>query len=242
MSITAILWMQPRWVINQIGSLICPDAVFYIPTQQPVVALTIDDGPDDQRIGAENTTTRILDVLATHQAKATFFLISSRISDQNQALISQMVRQGHELGNHLIADVPSITLNLSEFRLALDKAEQDILAAAKEDASIQWMRPGSGRCNAEMAKIVQEKGYKIALGERWPYDTNIPSSAFATQQILANVRPGSIIVLHDYGPSGSWGDLTVDTLSQVLPELNRQGYRVVTLTELSQLATTNKKK
>lgn len=236
----AILWRQPRWAINHFAPLICPGAVFYIPLDEPVIALTIDDGPDDQRTGDENTTARLLDVLATHQAKATFFLISNRISNQNQTLIAKMVQQGHELGNHLVADVPSVTLSLSEFNVAIDQAEQALLAAAKHDTSIRWMRPGSGRCNSEMAQIAQGKGYKIALGEIWPYDTTIPSSTFAVQQILANVRPGSIIVLHDYGPNGEWGDRTVDTLSQVLPELNRRGYRVVTLTTLSQLATSSK--
>ncbi len=228
--------MQPRWVIKPLASSICPNAIFYIPTNEPVIALTIDDGPDDQRTGNHNTTARILDVLFTHQAKATFFLISSRISPHNQALVVQMVRQGHELGNHLVADVPSINLSLSDFKVALDQAEQEILAAAEHKTSIRWMRPGSGRCNLEMAQIAQEQGYKIALGEIWPYDTTIPSSTFATQHILANVRPGSIIVLHDYGPKGVWGDRTLDTLSQVLPELNRRGYRVVTLTELAEIS------
>ncbi|QUY44596.1 polysaccharide deacetylase family protein [Acaryochloris marina] len=227
-----VLWMQPRWAIDRLAPLICPGAIFYLPTEQPIVALTIDDGPDDQRAGDTNTTGKILQVLAQHDAKATFFMISSRLSAQNQAFITQMVRQGHELGNHLTIDVPSISLPLPEFQTALQTAEQDILAAANHKTSLEWMRPGSGRCTPEMAEIAQQQGYKIALGAPWPYDTNLPSSDFAAQQILANVQPGSIIVLHDYGPEGAWGLRTVQTLNQILPQLKQKGYRVVTLTEL----------
>ncbi|WP_299415354.1 polysaccharide deacetylase family protein [Acaryochloris sp. IP29b_bin.148] len=228
----AILWKQPHWVIDRLSAVICPGAVYYVPMEQPVVALTIDDGPDDQQIGAANTTQKILDVLAQHQTKATFFLISSRVLPQNQHLIAMMRRQGHELGNHLTVDEPSINLSLPEFTSALQTAEQQIQAAADSNISLRWMRPGSGRCNPEMAQIAQQQGYKIALGSLWPYDTTLPSSKFAVQQILANVQPGSIIVLHDYGPNGDWGNRTVETLTQLLPQLKQKGYSVVTLSEL----------
>lgn len=232
----AIAWMQPRWLLDTLAPAICPEALYYVETDQPFVALTVDDGPDDQRPGKTNTTQKILDVLAQYNAKATFFLISSRITPQNQALITEMARQGHELGNHLTVDEPSINLSLPAFATALNTAEQEILAAAQVSAnhSLRWLRPGSGRGNPAMTQIAKQQGYRMALGSVWPYDTSLPSSAFAVQQILANVQPGSIIVLHDYGPDGDWGDRTAFTLAQVLPDLKRRGYSVVTLTELVQ--------
>ncbi|NJK41004.1 MAG: polysaccharide deacetylase family protein [Acaryochloridaceae cyanobacterium SU_2_1] len=234
----AIAWMQPRWLFNILSPAICPGALYYVETAQPLVALTIDDGPDDQRTGKTNTTQKILDILAQHQAKATFFLISNRITPQNQGLIAEMIRQGHELGNHLMADEPSINLPLPKFEAALKTAEQKILAAAQVPSgySLQWLRPGSGRCNPAMSNIAQQQGYRMALGSLWPYDTSLPSSSYAVQQILANLRPGSVLVLHDYGPHGDWGDRTVVTLAQVLPKLKERGYTVVTLTELVQSA------
>lgn len=232
MSGMAILWLQPRWAIDSISNAVCPGALYYVPTDQPIVALTIDDGPDDQRIGEANTTEKILKVLAKHDAEATFFLISSRIKNKNQDLIAKMVRQGHELGNHLTVDTPSIKLPLPEFKSALQTAEREILSAADGNITLEWMRPGSGLCNPAMAEIAKQQGYNIALGSLWPYDTALPSSEFASQQILANVQPGRIIVLHDYGHDGEWGDRTIVTLSKVLPELKRRGYKVGTLTEL----------
>jgi peptidoglycan/xylan/chitin deacetylase (PgdA/CDA1 family) len=66
----------------------------------------------------------------------------------------------------------------------------------------------------------------------YPFDAAIPSTRFAGRHILANIRPGAVIVLHD-GPAR--GRRTLGVLQEVLPELRARGYRVVTLSELSRL-------
>jgi len=85
-----------------------------------------------------------------------------------------------------------------------------------------------------MLKIAYRHGYRVALGSIFPFDTNIPSSWFASAQILCNARSGSIIILHD---TGLWGERTALTLSRVLPKLSQKGYQVVTLSELYGIAT-----
>jgi peptidoglycan/xylan/chitin deacetylase (PgdA/CDA1 family) len=77
----------------------------------------------------------------------------------------------------------------------------------------------------------EKRGYRCVLGSVYPFDTVIPSSLFATNFILWNVKPGAIIILHDRGKRGK---RTIQTLKRILPELNRRGYNVVTLTELYQ--------
>jgi peptidoglycan-N-acetylglucosamine deacetylase len=67
----------------------------------------------------------------------------------------------------------------------------------------------------------------------YPLDAAIPSSRFAAGYILRNVRPGSIVVLHD---GGARGRRTLRTLAAVLPELRRRGYAVLTLSALDSLA------
>jgi peptidoglycan-N-acetylglucosamine deacetylase len=96
-------------------------------------------------------------------------------------------------------------------------------------APLRWARPGSGWYSRETVAALSRQGYGCALGSVYPWDATIPSSAFASWHILRNVRPGAIIVLHD---AGSRGRRTLNTLSTVLPELRRRGYRVVTLSEL----------
>lgn len=219
----------------QISPWLCPGAVFFVDTETPIVALTIDDGPDDIDANRPKTTRQILDVLSKYDAHATFFLIGERITAKNQSLVADMLEQGNEVGNHLWKDEPSITLPLSAFESKLLKTQQRILGATQirgTPLQINWLRPGGGMANRDMIKVAQKYSYRVALGSIWPYDTLIPSSAFASKQILSNVRPGAIIILHDHGDKGEWGKRTAVTLEQVLPELQRRGFKVVTLSKL----------
>ena len=211
------LLFPQHWFIKIIAPLICPDAVYFITTDKPLIALTIDDSPD------AITTNKILDVLAQHKVVATFFPISNNIPE-NKIIIDRIVNEGHKIGNHLTKDEPSIKLG-TNFETELDKAHQ-ILSDFTE---IKWLRPGNGWCNKAMVKTVRKYNYQIALGSVWSYDTHIPSSSFASWFILANTKPGSIIVLHDAGKRGA---RTVTTLKKIIPKLKQKGYRFVTLSEL----------
>jgi peptidoglycan/xylan/chitin deacetylase (PgdA/CDA1 family) len=213
----AAIVFQPDWVVSMLAKH-SPEVVYLVDTQEPVVALTIDDGPDS--IG----TPRILDVLGQHDAHATFFLITSRIPG-NEDVVLRTVEEGHELANHLTTDGRSILLSPSEFERQLLEAH-DVLSRFSD---VRWLRPGSGWYNDAMLSIIHQHGYRCALGSVYPFDPQIPSSWFASRYILRNIRPGSIIVLHDYGARG---ERTASALATILPELHRRGFRVVTLSEL----------
>jgi peptidoglycan/xylan/chitin deacetylase (PgdA/CDA1 family) len=198
-----------------------PEVVYFVETEEPVVALTIDDGPDPA------TTPEILDVLDQYDAHATFFLISSHVPG-NEDIVVRTVEEGHEIANHLTTDEPSILLPFADFEQQLLEAH-DVLS---QFADVHWFRPGSGWYNAGMLSIAHEHGYRCALGSVHPFDPQIPSAWFAAHYILGNIQPGSIIILHDYGARG---ERTVTALETVLPELDRRGFRVVTLSELVDL-------
>jgi peptidoglycan/xylan/chitin deacetylase (PgdA/CDA1 family) len=199
-----------------------PEVTYFFRTQDPAVALTLDDGPDPQ------VTPQILEVLHHYGARATFFLISSRVPG-NEEVLRRMVGAGHEIGNHLTTDAPSIRLSPQEFEEHLLRAHR-VLAPF---GPLRWFRPGSAWFNEEMLAILRKHGYRLALGSVFPLDTHLPFPAFAGWFILRSVAPGSIIVLHD---GGDRGKRAVVTLHQVLPALKKRGYRVVTLTELESLA------
>lgn len=213
-----ILLFPQHWFIKLISPMICPNAVFFVTTNEPIIALTIDDSPD------LDTTEQILDILAQYKVVATFFPISDNIP-QNKAIIDRIVNEGHEIGNHLTKDEPSIKLG-ANFEIKLNKAHQ-ILSDFTE---IKWLRPGNGWCNKAMVETVRKYNYQIALGSVWSYDTHIHSAWFASWFILANTKPGSIIVLHDVGQRGL---RTVTTLKKVMPKLKQKGYRFVTLSNLN---------
>lgn len=197
-----------------------PGCLYRVASREPVVALTLDDGPDPA------TTPPLLDLLRRHGARATFFLIGERVRGRER-LVSEMAAAGHEVGNHFTRDRPGIALDEDEF-------ERDLLEAhgvLAPHGTLRWARPGAGWYSQAMIATMRRHGYRCALGSVYPWDAAIPWPAFATRHILHNVRPGAILVLHD---GGARGRRTARILDAVLPELRRRGFRVVTLSELVQ--------
>jgi peptidoglycan/xylan/chitin deacetylase (PgdA/CDA1 family) len=212
----SVFWASPGWFFKLLNRL-HPGCLYEVPTESPLVTLTIDDGPDSV------STPRILDQLRQYDARATFFLITDRIPGQVR-LVKRVVKEGHELGNHFTRDRPSIWMDGQTFEADLLQAHE----ALEQWAKPRWARPGSGWYTQEMLEVMRRHGYRCALGSVYPFDVLIPSVSWASSYILRNVRPGAIIILHDGGKRGL---RTARTLTRVLPELRRRGYRVVTLSE-----------
>jgi peptidoglycan-N-acetylglucosamine deacetylase len=192
--------------------------VFHGPTAARVVALTIDDGPDAR-------TPAILDLLAAHDARATFFLVAAHIAG-NEATVRALLAQGHEIGHHMLHDTPTARQPAAVFEEHFLAAES-ILQAFQP--CLRWFRPASARFNAHVLRTVRAHGYTPVLGDVYPLDAHIPSADFAANYILRNVRPGSILVLHE---GGARAGRAMRALERVLPELRRRGYHVTTLSEL----------
>jgi len=209
--------LQPNWVLNRLMHR-SPEVLYTVNTDQKLIALTIDDGPDPE------STDAILDVLANHDAHATFFVLIEHVNE-NEDLVERMVAEGHELGNHLLEDTPSIQHPKTEFEAQLEHAHD----ALSRFTTIRWFRPGSGWYNREMLQALERYQYRLALGSIYPFDSHIPSSWFASRYIVWRAYPGAVIVLHDHGNRGG---RTVDTLAYSLPILKERGYRIVTLSEL----------
>ena len=209
---------QPQWMFYLVSQL-RPGALFFVDTEQPVIALTIDDGPYAE------TTEMILQVLERHGAKATFFMLSDELP-RHEATLQHLVASGHELGNHMTQDEASIQLSPEEFHTKFVMADQALSAYS----TISWFRPGMGWYNTPMLQLIEGQGYQLVLGSLFPYDTHLPSIQFAEWFVLNNLDPGDILVLHD-GPKNR-GERTVQLLDQLLPKIQQRGYRVITLTEL----------
>jgi len=195
--------------------------VFAVDTHERVVAITIDDGPSA-------ATPEILKVLDDHGSRATFFLIGSQIEAYPE-LAEQIVEAGHEVGHHMMEDRPSNALSDEEFIRRFDRMDRilDDLGGSR------WFRPGSGWYDDDMVRTAAERGYRTVLGSVYPYDAHIPWTGFLSWYVRQHTTPGSIVVLHD-GPER--GVRTAEVLRSVLSDLDRRGYRAVTLTELTELA------
>src|SRR5215218_6611139 len=95
-------------VADAVGHRFGTEIVVHRGTRLPRVALTVDDGP------APETTPQLLRVLSRHGARATFFLVGERAS-RHRDLVAGIAAAGHELGNHLWRDEPSVLLGRAEF-------------------------------------------------------------------------------------------------------------------------------
>lgn len=220
----SMLFFQPRFLLD-ILAFKYPGAIYYVDTDQKAIALTIDDSPDP------TSTAEILDILSDYDVKATFFVICGNVNG-NEGIINRMVNEGHELGNHNMKETPSIKLSPQEFESQL--LECDSILSNYHHS--KWYRPGSGWYNSRLVKQVENLGYRIALASLHPFDPQLPSSRYGIFQILTSASPGSIILLHD---GRERGPRTAKILRAIIPLLLKRGYKIVTLTELTKLASIN---
>jgi len=195
--------------------------LYFVPVDERVVALTIDDAPHPM------VTPRLLDVLKDNGAHATFFVIGDHARG-NEHILRRARSEGHELGNHLAREHPSIWLSAAQFEQEL--AEVDSIIAPLPGRT-KWFRQGSGWYSRRMLDQAKSHRYRCALGSVYPFDTIIRNRRVMATYIRNRVFPGAVIILHDGKPDRVRSALV---LSDVLPDLKTAGYRVVTLSELVQ--------
>lgn len=156
------------------------------------VFLTIDDCP-----GSLKETHLILDALQQTNSKATFFIISSFVTPEKEILLSRMVAEGHELGNHMVVDAPTVNYSPNQFETDLIQCE-NLIKKFQPPTEIKWYRPPSGALKAWQIPILEKHGYKIAMGDVYPFDVKMPVSSinWVINYVLRSIRPGSIVILH----------------------------------------------
>jgi peptidoglycan/xylan/chitin deacetylase (PgdA/CDA1 family) len=212
------LGCTPRPLVQELARA-HPGCVYELDSRKKIVALTIDDGPDAV------TTPRLLKLLNEHNAHATFFLISDRVTG-NDSLVAEILRQDHEIGNHFSRNEASIRLSPGAFKASFLRAD----SVLRQFAPVRWVRPASGLYNARMLRVFAQHEYRCALGSVYPFDPQLPFARYGASVVLREVRPGAVIILHDGGYKGR---NTERVLRRILPELTRRGYRIVTLSDLA---------
>ena len=206
-----IHYFQRRW----------PDVLWRVSTSSKIIALTIDDGPSQY-------THEIMQILHANNATATFFIIGSQVAG-HEATLQDLIRNGNELGNHAMHDEPSRSLSdatLVDHIQSVEEMLHEAYAAVDAEPPPKYFRPGSGFFSERMRKMLGRLGYQLVLGNIYPHDPQISFWRINASHILSMLQPGGIIICHD---RRSW---TVPMLRKVLPEIQRKGYRIVTVTEL----------
>ena len=179
------------------------------------VALTFDDGPS-------TLTPRVLDILEQYDATATFFVIGSQIDTTTEPTIRRAVVLGCEIGSHSFTH-PYMTKLSKEAQLK--QSEQTIAAIEKYAPAPKYFRPPYMDADEVTHGVVPQ----IFIGGYCPsdWDANV-SVEERIKGLLENVEDGLIFILHDFKDNNG----TVEALEMVIPELQKQGYGLVSVGEL----------
>lgn len=127
-------------------------------TEEKVVYLTFDDGPTPQ------VTDAILDVLKTHDVKATFFIVGKEIKGRENVL-RRIYEEGHGIGLHTYShNFKIIYKNPESFIMEMEKTENtinEVLGTQLDFPIIRFPGGSAGRLNKKFYSLLCEKGYKI---------------------------------------------------------------------------------
>ncbi|NUP99171.1 MAG: polysaccharide deacetylase family protein [Armatimonadetes bacterium] len=181
------------------------------------VALTFDDGPRPEFVG------KALDTLDSYGVKVTFFQVGRNVRLYPH-LTALAHRRGHQVENHtqshryLTRCTPEqLTAEISEGNAAIKQVT---------GRAPRYLRPPYGAYNAAVRAAAERHGLGLALWTVDPYDWRGPQTTRRTiQHVLSHVRPDAVVLLHE-NPS------TLKALPELIGGLAKQGYRLVTYSEL----------
>ncbi len=210
--------------IERLGPLISKRISWQGAQDSPQIALTFDDGPQSVY------TPQLLDVLAAHDVKATFFLVGRHI-EVNYELAQEIANSGHELANHTFTH--PLMWRLHDQKMVIEINKTDHLLRSLNGCRPRYLRPPMGLFTKRVLDIVEHTGYKTVVGDVYPRDPDLPGKERIVKRVLSRVRNGSIIILHDGGNTESVDrSQTVGAVAQIIPALKDRGYEFVTLTKL----------
>ena len=189
-----------------LSTLVDPDGKF--------VALTYDDGPSSV------ITPRILDILEKHSAKATFFVLGSRINEHHKPL-QRAVKLGCEIGNHTYGH---INLPSAERIIYEISTTNNLVKEYTGFVPVLARAPGGSTSDYSRKAVNMPFIY-------WSIDTRDWETMNA-ESIIAHVknetRDGSIILMHDVY------EATAEATEVIVPWLIKEGYQLVTVSEMMQ--------
>lgn len=182
------------WVkTNRFIKLYFPNYIWDIPNYENKVYLTFDDGPTPE------ITEWVLEQLKIHNAKATFFCIGKNI-EKHPVIFQKIIDDNHVIGNHTFNHVNGWSTKTNDYMVNTNLCQSKILnSGIKHRNQIpKLFRPPYGKIKPSQSKILRKLGYKIIMWDviSYDFDTEI-SNEECLNNVLNNVKSGSIIVFHD---------------------------------------------
>ena len=204
-------------------------------TDQRIVALTYDDGPNPPY------TDQLLDVLAKHNVKATFFMIGNRI-EKHPKTVHRVIAEGHQIGNHTYSH-PLLGF-LPPFYVRREIERTDNLLQRCHPYGV--FKVGEIVFRAPVLTRFLPVAWVLARGNRahiscnvwsWDWTTQNPDKITKTvlKKTLSPKGAGSIIVLHDGKAENKDANRsgTVEATDRIIAALKRDGYEFVRLSDVN---------
>jgi len=195
------------------------------PTTSRTLYLTFDDGP------SSSATPQILDTLARFEVPATFFLVGAHVR-HSPDIARAIHAAGHEIGNH--TDTHS-KLHLKGPRATADelwRAHETIVGVVGQAPRL--FRAPHGYKNPFLAHAARDLGYHLVGWTFGVWDSDCPGADTIRRRVLAKIRPGAILLLHDgdgYDPHGDRSQ-TADALEGIIEDARGRGFQFGPLADL----------
>lgn len=180
------------------------------PKSDKVVYLTFDDGPSEQ------WTPQVLDVLAKHDAHATFFVVGTN-AQRFPDLIQAECDAGHAIANHTMTHQSLAGLDREAFGEQVGDAR-----ALLGDGWVPYLRPPYGAVDGCTRAYAEELGYTLITWDIDTEDWRQPGANAIVDAVARDAYSGAVVLMHDGGGDRSQ---TVEALDTVLSRLGEEGYR-----------------
>lgn len=195
--------------------------IFSVDTNEKKIALTFDmNWADDDKLD------EILEVLEKNNVKSTFFLIGKWVNypSDNTHKVRKIDSLGHEIANHSYEHSNFLKINGKQIENDLGKANKIIYDITGKTNKI--FRFPSGYYSSEAVKIINELGYTSVQWSKDSLDWMNKNAESEYQRVMKDIKSGDIVLFHNNGK------FTPSNLERIIPELQKQGYELVTVSEI----------
>lgn len=191
-----------------------------VETGDRVVALTFDDGP------SLHNTEEILTLMREQAIKATFFLVGRNI-EKYPSLVSDMVRDGHQIGNHSYSHNRMLFGSVESYKSEILRTDALIRQSGFADEIV--FRPPFGKKLFSLPKALDELEKLTVTWDVDSLDYETQDQKKLEENVMTQVRPGSIVLFHD---GSGRKPATIGAVKTVIRVLKAQGYTFLTVNEL----------
>lgn len=191
--------------------------IYAVDTTEKKLAISFDAA-----WGADYTR-ELLRILKEHRVKTTFFLTGIWV-EKYPEMVREIAAQGHEIGNHTTTHPHCASL--SREQLTRELTDNDRMIRRLTGKGTRLFRPPFGEYNNEVLRTARSLGYEVIQWSVDSLDWQEVGTEAVVDRVLKNVQPGAIVLFHNNAK------YTSQALPIILESLQKQGYRLVPISEL----------